>query len=115
MNGCCRLRCCCRGNRIEGGAIGAVGIIVAGVVEDGWSSGLVAAFCAQYFLWTKYTIRTKSPKSIIVAIGYFSWKLIKLVLWSLTIVLSVGPDPLFTMGVDEVLHMLTNVLYIYRS
>ena len=97
---------------IEGGGIGAVGIIVAGAVEDGWSSGLAAAFCAQYFLWTKYTIRTKSPKSIIVAIGYFSWKLMRLVLWSLTIVLSVGPDPLFTMGVDEVLHILTNVLYI---
>ena len=27
---------------IEGGGIGAVGIIVAGAVEDGWSSGLVA-------------------------------------------------------------------------
>ena len=95
--------------------MGAVGIIVAGAVEDGWSSGLAAAFFAQYFLCTKYTIRTNSPKSNIVAIGYFSWKLIKLVLWSLTIVLSVGPDPLFTMGVDDVLHMLTNVLYIYRS
>ena len=100
---------------IEGGGMGAVGIIVAGAVEDGWSSGLAAVFFAQYFLCTKYTIRTNSPKSNIVAIGYFSWKLIKLVLWSLTIVLSVGPDPLFTMGVDDVLHMLTNVLYIYRS
>ena len=95
--------------------MGAVGIIVAGAVKAGWSSGLAASFFAQYFLCTKYTIITNSPKSNIVAIGYFSWKLIKLVLWSLTIVLSVGPDPLFTMGVDEVLHILTNVLYIYRS
>ena len=92
--------------------MGAVGIIVADAVKAGWSSGLAASFFAQYFLCTKYTIITNSPKSNIVAIGYFSWKLIKLVLWSLTIVLSVGPDPLFTMGVDEVLHILTNVLYI---
>ena len=100
---------------IEGGGMGAVGIIVAGAVEDGWSSGLAAAFFAQYFLCTKYTIRTNSPKSNIVAIGYFSWKLIKLVLWSLTIVLSMGPGPLFIMGVDDVLHILTNVLFLYRS
>ena len=49
--------------------MGAVGIIVAGAVKAGWSSGLAAAFFAQYFLCTKYTIRTNSPKSNMLQLG----------------------------------------------